>query len=102
MSDGLREYLKRKGARTLTKENCPALAEYDRAMREDVIPAIERDLKAARRAAHFARLGIPDPALAAGSRRAKTPKAVECEASQSGGEAVTPKTSHPSAKGRSE
>jgi hypothetical protein len=29
-------------------------------------------------------------AIAAGSRRAKTPKAVECEASQSGGEAVSP------------
>lgn len=29
-------------------------------------------------------------AIAAGSRRAKTPKAVECEASQSGGEAASP------------
>jgi hypothetical protein len=38
-------------------------------------------------------------ALAAGSRRAKTPQAVECEASQSG-----PKgnAQPPSAKGRSE
>jgi len=32
-------------------------------------------------------------AIAAGSRRAKTPKAVECEASQSGGEAASPKPS---------
>jgi hypothetical protein len=32
-----------------------------------------------------------DLAIAAGSRRAKTPKAVECEASQSGGEAASPK-----------
>jgi hypothetical protein len=47
----------------LTKENCPALVEYERSMREDVIPAIERDLKAQRRAAHFACLGIPDPLL---------------------------------------
>jgi hypothetical protein len=31
-----------------------------------------------------------DHALAAGYRRAKTPQAVECEASQSGGEAATP------------
>lgn len=31
-------------------------------------------------------LGLYDDALAAGSRRAKTPKAVECEASQSGGD----------------
>ena len=31
-------------------------------------------------------LGWADDALAAGSRRAKTPKAVECEASQSGGD----------------
>ena len=30
-------------------------------------------------------LGYSPNALAAGSRRAKTPKAVECEASQSGG-----------------
>jgi hypothetical protein len=30
-------------------------------------------------------------AIAAGSRRAKTPQAVECEASQSGGEAVSPR-----------
>ena len=30
-------------------------------------------------------------ALAAGSRRAKTPKAVECEASQSGHEVASPK-----------
>lgn len=61
---GLREYLKRKGAKTMTEENCPALAEYSRAMREEVIPAIERDIRAQRRAAHFARLGIPDPAIA--------------------------------------
>jgi hypothetical protein len=55
---------KAKGAKTLTKENCPAFAEYERAMREEVIPAIERDLKAQRRAAHFLRLGIPDPLAA--------------------------------------
>ena len=30
-------------------------------------------------------------AIATGSRRAKTPKAVECEASQSGGKAASPK-----------
>jgi hypothetical protein len=35
---------------------------------------------------------VPDlDAIATGSRRAKTPQAVECEASQSGGEAVSPK-----------
>jgi hypothetical protein len=71
---GLREYLKAKGAKTLTEENCPALAEYQRAMREEVIPAIERDLKAQRRAAHFLRLGIPDPAIAIEAQRAVTVK----------------------------
>jgi hypothetical protein len=70
MNNGLRDYLKSLGAQTLTRENCPALVEYDRAMREKVIPAIERDLKAQRRAAHFARLGIPDP-LASVGRNAK-------------------------------
>ena len=34
-------------------------------------------------------------ALAAGSRRAKTPQAVECEASQSGAESATPNPSNP-------
>lgn len=37
-------------------------AEYERAMREEVIPKIEADLKAQGRAAHYLRLGIPDPA----------------------------------------
>jgi hypothetical protein len=35
------------------------------------------------RLAHW---GECEPAIAAGSRRAKTPQAVECEASQSGGQ----------------
>lgn len=61
MGDGLRDYLESIGAKRMTEENCPALAEYGRAMREQVIPAIERDIKAQHRAAHFARLGIPDP-----------------------------------------
>lgn len=47
---------------------------------------------------HF-REGLPRPAndraLAAGSRRAKTPQAVECEASQSGAESATPNPSNP-------
>lgn len=58
---GLRDYLDRLGATTMTEENCPALAKYARQMREETIPAIEADIKAAHRAAHFARLGIPDP-----------------------------------------
>jgi hypothetical protein len=68
MGDGLRDYLDSIGAKRLTKENCPALAEYDRTMREDVIPVIERGIEAQRRAAHFARLGIPDPLSAKGNR----------------------------------
>lgn len=38
-----------------------AIADYDRTMREEVIPKIDADLKAQGRAAHFLRLGIPDP-----------------------------------------
>lgn len=58
MSDGLKDYLAGKETRLVD----PAvLAEYDRMMREEVIPQIVADQKAARRAAHFARLGIPDP-----------------------------------------
>jgi hypothetical protein len=37
------------------------MAEHEQSMREDVIPKIERDLKAQARAAHYFRLGIPDP-----------------------------------------
>jgi hypothetical protein len=87
MNEGMRRYLASLPAgsvKRFTTENCAALAEYERAMSEDTIPAIERALKAQQRAAHFCLLGIPDPAIAAGSRRAKTPQAVECEASQSG------------------
>lgn len=49
-----------------------ALAAYDRDMRENVIPKIEADLKAQRRAAHFLRLGIPDPLASFGAGRAAT------------------------------
>jgi hypothetical protein len=51
------DYLAKRGIETRSVD----MTEHDRAMRERVIPAIERDLKAQRRAAHFARLGIPDP-----------------------------------------
>jgi hypothetical protein len=56
--DSLQAYLWKLGAKPLD----PAIfAEHERSMREEVIPKILADLKAARRAAHFARLGIPDP-----------------------------------------
>jgi hypothetical protein len=59
---GLREYLKSRGAKPVD----PAvMAEYDRQMREETIPAIERDMKAQARANHFYRLGIPDPLASA-------------------------------------
>lgn len=35
-----------------------SLAEYERAMREEVIPKIEQDLKAQAKAAHYIRLGL--------------------------------------------
>lgn len=60
MNKGLREYLDRIGAKPVDPKT---LAHYERKMREEVIPAIDRDMKANRRAAHFARLGIPDPLL---------------------------------------
>lgn len=58
--DGIKEYFKLKGAKPVD----PAImAEYERQMREETIPKIVADLKAQARAAHFARLGIPDPKL---------------------------------------
>jgi hypothetical protein len=58
MNKGLREYLDSIGAKPVD----PAImAEYHRQMVEETIPAIERALKAQQRAAHFYRLGIPDP-----------------------------------------
>jgi hypothetical protein len=53
----LNEYFARNG----TPVDPNVVAEYERSMREDTIPAIERDIKAQQRAAHFLRLGIPDP-----------------------------------------
>lgn len=57
MSD-LATYLRKRGAKPVTGE---ALREYDRKMRDEVIPKIEADLRAQRRAAHYARLGIDPP-----------------------------------------
>ena len=37
------------------------LTEWDRVMREEVIPQIAEDERRAARAAHFMRLGCPDP-----------------------------------------
>lgn len=43
----------------LTKRQERAFAEYNRAMREEVIPAIERDLQEQARIAARLRLGLP-------------------------------------------
>lgn len=55
----LEEYFARNG----TPADPAVIAEYERSMREVTIPAIERDMRANARAAHYLRLGIPDPAL---------------------------------------
>jgi hypothetical protein len=84
VNKGLRDYLASLPEGTVRPVDPAIMAEYERSMREETIPAIERALKAQACASHYFWLGIPDPAIAAGSRRAKTPQAVECEASQSG------------------
>jgi hypothetical protein len=51
----LKEYFQRNG----TPAAPEVMREYDRQMREETIPAIERDIKRQARAAHYLRLGIP-------------------------------------------
>lgn len=51
----LKEYFARHG----TPADPAVMAEYEKSMRENVIPAIERDMKEQQRLAHLARLGIP-------------------------------------------
>jgi hypothetical protein len=55
--ESLKEYFKRNG----TPADPAVIAEYERQMREETIPAIERDMKESARRNHYFRLGIPDP-----------------------------------------
>jgi hypothetical protein len=61
MNKGLADYLAGLPAGSVKPGDPKVMAEYERSMREETIPAIERMLKEQQRAAHFYRLGIPDP-----------------------------------------
>lgn len=69
MNKGMQRYLDSLPEGSVRPADPAILAEYERSMREETIPAIERALKAQHRAAHFLRLGIPDPAIATAARQ---------------------------------
>jgi uncharacterized OB-fold protein len=83
VSDGLRDYFKRKGAKPANPEH---VAEYERNMREKTIPAIERAIKEQRQLRH--RLifgGAASPWTCPKCGRVWGPTVKECEPCNSKG-----------------
>ena len=65
------DYCERRGLKVIPADPT-VIAEYERSMREETIPAIEAAIKAQARAAHYLRLGVPDPAQGMSAGTAKT------------------------------
>lgn len=73
---GLKNYIEKLRARgQVLPPNPEAVRVYNESMAK-LLPKIEADLKASARAAHFCRLGIPDPrkAIAAAARKGRDAK----------------------------